>query len=191
MEMPTAYIKRLHQFIRQCDRLLHPNVKLNAVANKAFPIPPPSASPQIVAAAHHPGMKCASGASLNWAAANTAHLNTLVSNHHQDPNDHLTPEQRNINKQRKQRGTLVMKSSHNAQPQISYPRAPAITSASKNAEQRRQQQLRSAQQYLTRNSPAGRIADQYHRANSAPIMVSQQQHRQHMSQAGGAIYQRE
>lgn len=185
MEMPTAYIKRLHQFIRQCDRVLYPAVKLAAMTNQAFQLANASASPQMIAAANS-GVK-----NPNWVAVN-AQSNMAASNYHLSPNNHLAQEQKNMNKQRKQRGTLVMKS---------YPNTASSTSpSSKNNEwqqqqaQRlvvqkcRQQQLRAAQQYLAQNAPNQRMA-QYQRTNSVPIMRSQQQQQQ--VQMTGNVYQRE
>ena len=179
MEMPTAYIKRLHQFIRQCDRVLYPPVKLSAMPNQAF-------SPHMVAAAQV-GAKTS-----NWAGA-SAQRSIPTSSYH---NGLLAQEQKIMNKQRKQRGTLVMKS--HAQSQT-------MTPAAQNAEwqqqqkqrlmveQCRQQQLRA---YLAQNTPGNRVPH-YNRTNSVPIMMSSQQtqqlaqQQQQRASMTGNIYQTE
>jgi hypothetical protein len=195
MEMPTAYIKRLHQFIRQCDRVLYPPIKLASAANQVFHLANPSHLPKMMAAAHPMMKHCASNGTLNF----NTEPNIMAPGCQVTPNDHFTQEQKNINKQRKQRGTLVMKSSHNSQPQMKYSHGAMTSHASKNAElqqqqqkqrllieQCRQQQLCMAQQYLIQNSPSQRVG-QYQRHNSVPItMVSHQS-----QQFGGNVYQRE
>jgi hypothetical protein len=176
MEMPTAYIKRLQQFIRQCDRILYPVVKL-AATSPAFQLANPSLSPQMIN-------------SPSWGAS----ANMPASNYQLTSNEFLVQEQKNVNKQRKQRGTLVMKSTHNSQPQMSFPST--MSTASKNAEwqqqqkqrlmmeQCRQNQLRIAQQYLAQNAQGQRMMGQYHRTNSVPL-IAKNQH------VGGDVYRRE
>ncbi|KAL3802900.1 hypothetical protein ACHAWO_004315 [Cyclotella atomus] len=177
MEMPTAYIKRLQQFIRQCDRILYPAQKL-ATTSPAFQLANPSLSPQMIN-------------SPSWAA----NTNMSASIYQLTSNELLVQEQKNVNKQRKQRGTLVMKSTHNSKPQMSYPST--MSAASRNAEwqqqqkqrlmmeQCRQKQLRIAQQYLAQNAPGQKMMGQYHRTNSVPMIRSPNQ------QVGGNVYQRE
>eukprot|EP00804_Cyclotella_cryptica_P028885 CCRYP_008456-RD/>CCRYP_008456-RD protein AED:0.27 eAED:0.27 QI:381/1/1/1/0.5/0.4/5/1028/671 len=203
MEMPTAYIKRLQQFIRQCDRLLYPTGKSTSVPNKMMSACQPqlptspvkafndAASSGEMHTSSRPVIKrYASQDSSNWAA--NAQSNTFASNYHLSGNDHLVQEQKSMNKQRKQRGTLVMKSSHNSKQQMNYPVGTSqLTSTSQpnsNAEWRQKQLLMeqyqqqrlqlqgqaASQQYLSQTQQYRTQRGQYLRTNSVPVAVSQQ-----------------
>jgi len=177
-EMPTAYIKRLHQFIRQCDRILYPQVNLATVRNEMFQLTNHTISPHMI--------------SMNRPTANRTEPILASPNNRRNP---IAQEQKHANKQRKQRGTLVIKSSHNSKSQLSYHHE-NMTSASKNdewqhrqkqrllIEQRRQQQPHLVPQYLLQKSP-GQGVVQYQRNYSVPIMSAQPQH------TSGSMYQRE
>ena len=113
--MPNAFIKRLYQFIRQCDRLNYPNQKKSGASRpgqgpaqvKANPAsltsPQPSARPVL--------NRYASQDSYHSAPALPPTTTTRPS------------------KQRKQKGTLVMRSTHNAGAPSAPPRAapPAVS----------------------------------------------------------------
>jgi hypothetical protein len=180
MEMPTAYIKRLQQFIRQCDRILYPAAKSMSMTNPML-----SAFQNQLAKNQvngfiptRPEMKrYASQDSSNWAES--ARSNVGASNYHMSEHDQLVQEQKIMNKQRKQKGTLVMKSSHNSSPQINYS-SPPTTSAELQQQQKQQllvQQLRmqrqvAAHQYMSSSQSSS--SRSYHRTHSVPIIMPQQ-----------------
>ena len=96
-----------------------------------------------------------------------------------------------MNKQRKQRGTLVMKSSHNSKQQMNYPVATSqmasTPQSNHNAEwqqkqlsmeqyQQRMLQMQGqtpSQQYLSQSQQTRTQRGQYMRTNSVPVVVSQ------------------
>jgi hypothetical protein len=223
MEMPTAYIKRLQQFIRQCDRLLYPTGKLTSVSNQAtsayrtqLPTSPvqgfnDATSPGEMHAGPRPVIKrYASQDSSNWAV--NTQTNVVASSYHISGNDYLVQEQKNMNKQRKQRGTLVMKSSHNSKQQMNYPittsQLASTSQPSCNAEWRQkkllmeqyqQQRLQmhdqaASPQYLSQTQQPKTQRGQYLRTNSVPVVVSQQMQVPSGVAGGGrfsAVYGRE
>lgn len=148
-------------------------MKSTVITKPVFQHANTSSSPQMVATTNA-GVK-----SSNWATVSTSSYR----------NGHLAQEQKNINKQRKQRGTLVMKS--HVQSQIMTPASNNVEWQQQQkqrlmVEQCRQQHLRLAQQYLSQNA-SGHMMPQYHRTNSVPIMRSQQQR----VPMPGNVYQRE
>ena len=99
MGMPNAYIKRLYQFIRQCDRLNYPNQKKSGASllGQGFA--------QIKAkVASSPSSPSARPVLNRYASQDNYHAAAAPS-----PTTTTRPS-----KQRKQKGTLVMRSTHNA-----------------------------------------------------------------------------
>ena len=218
MEMPTAYIKRLQQFIKQCDRQLYPQ-------NKAVASPPPQTATALKMARNHQ-QQCRVGQMAlsssermaatpkttrpcikRYASQDTFHdgkqsnmapiggrCAAVVSNGDSMPLNPIPQYPRPSggigNKQRKQKGTLVMKSSHNSQqqqPQVKQRHSPQIGVHSNTMTDHQSQlnplptvQYQQYPQYQQQH-----MRPQYNRAVSLPV-THHQYHQQRQTLPRGA-----
>jgi len=117
MDMPTAFIKRLQQFIRQCDRLNYPN--------QLSPRKQAKLQQQMQAQEQQQNMMMSS---QHARTSSMHHLGHPPSAQYAPRDSYhnvaVTPPQIKPSKQRKKKGTLVMRSTHN-QMQVAQPTAVA------------------------------------------------------------------
>jgi len=105
MDMPTAFIKRLQQFIRQCDRLNYPN--------QLSPRKQAKLQQQKQAQEQHQNMMMSSQHARTSSMHHLGHPPSAQYAPQDSYHVAVTPPQIKPSKQRKKKGTLVMRSTHN------------------------------------------------------------------------------
>ena len=115
LDMPTAYIKRLQQFIRQCDKLNYPNLMSNRkmqqqqLQQQTQQLTNLQASLRQSVAMQQQGRNAMQGNTarpglVRYASQDSYHVMKLKGGHVAKP-----AKPRSESKQRKQKGTLVMR----------------------------------------------------------------------------------
>ena len=164
MDMPTAFIKRLQQFIIQCDRLNYPN--------QLSPRKQAKLQQQMHAQEQQQNMMMSS---QHARTSSMHHLGHPPSAQYAPRDSYhnvaVTPPQIKPSKQRKKKGTLVMRSTHNQMQvaqynQVSLPPPPTSQRWSPRGfinSSRSQGMMNQQQQYVSSSTSHGR---QYSRSVS-------------------------
>ena len=180
MNMATAYVKRLQQFVRQCDRLNYPAQMSSQKQVKQ------QLQRQANSASHQPqgGVFRAK----NNAAANTNGGRPTImryasqDSYHQVMTTSTSPKSRSSSKQRKQKGTLVMRSSHSAGGAVALPFSSPPTTPSQRQIVMMTNQHQQQQQQQQQWSPSHRARMQYHQQQQQQQHQHQQQYQQQYQQ---------